>query len=135
MELNILEPKNVEKPLYGREYKFGVNDCFEALRDYLKKQNIGIPTRGYFEDDWWKKGLDYFCDDIIRDYNHIKVENENLKPNDVLIFTIRSNTPNHCGVYVGNDIMYHHAEHRLSCKENIYPFWKPHITGVYRYVP
>lgn len=135
MDLNILQPQNIVKPLYGREYKFGVNDCFEALRDYLQKQNIEIPYRGYFEDNWWNKGLDYFCDDIIRDYGHIKVENENLKPNDVLIFTIRSTTPNHCGVYVGNDIMYHHAENRLSCMENIYPFWKSYITGVYRYVP
>ena len=40
MELNIVEPKTKSYPLIGREYKFGVKDCFEAMRDYLKSKNI-----------------------------------------------------------------------------------------------
>ncbi|SVD02854.1 uncharacterized protein METZ01_LOCUS355708, partial [marine metagenome] len=62
MELEILEPVNSTTKLYGREYEFGVTDCFEALRDYLLTQGIDIPLRMPFEDDWWEKGLDYLTD-------------------------------------------------------------------------
>jgi cell wall-associated NlpC family hydrolase len=50
-----------------------------------------------------------------------------------LIFTMGANVPNHCGVYTGNDIFFHHAVNRLSCRENLYPLWKKYLTGIYRY--
>ena len=132
MDLTVLQPEGREKNLYGREYEFGVNDCFEAMRDYLKDQNIEIPKRKPFEDNWWDRGLNYFTDEMIESYGYKRVEG-NMQPNDVLIFTIRENVPNHCGVYLGDDIFYHHAENRLSCRENLYPFWKQYITGIYRH--
>ena len=133
MEMYELEPEDKkEKPLYGRPYEFGVNDCFEAMRDYLEAQNIIIPPRAAFEDDWYEKGLDYFTDEIIESYGYTRVEG-NMKKNDVIIFTIEAPVGNHCGVYLGDDLFFHHAEHRLSCRENLYPFWKKYITGVYTY--
>lgn len=132
MDLHTQYPNKKDKPLYGREYEFGVNDCFEAMRDYLASQNINIPARAAFEDDWWDRGLDYFTDEIIKEYGYVRVTG-NMKPNDVIIFTIKANVGDHCGVYLGDDIFYHHAENRLSCRENLYPFWKKYITGVYRY--
>ena len=66
MELNIIEPETKAHPLIGRSYKFGVEDCFEALRDWLAKENIIIPPREPFEDNWWKKeNID--CDDYDED--------------------------------------------------------------------
>ena len=132
MELNKITPKNISKPLSGRLYEFGVNDCFEAMRDYLDSQGIVIPARSAFEDDWWKKDLDYFTDEIIKDYGYTRVEG-NMQKNDVIIFSINSQVGNHCGVYLGDDLFFHHAENRLSCKENLYPYWKQYITGVYRH--
>ena len=128
----LLEPVTDTKPLYGREYEFGVADCFEAMRDYLASENIEIPARAAFEDDWWEKSLDYFTDEIIKEYGYIKVEG-NMQANDVIIFTINASVGNHCGVYLGDDIFYHHAENRVSCRENLYPFWKKYISGVYRH--
>lgn len=131
MELNILEPKVRTNPLLGREYSFGTADCFEAMRDWLASENIHIPTRDLFEDDWWKKGLNYFTEENIKNWNHVKVDDP--KKNDVLIFQIESDVPNHCGVYLGNDIFFHHAVNRLSCRESIFPFWRDYIVGIYRY--
>jgi len=132
MELNILEPKNIKKSLFGRDYEFGVNDCFEAARDYYIAKNLSIPKRPLFEDDWWKKSLDYFTEEYISTWNFKKVEG-NMKEGDFLVFTINASVGNHCGVYLGDDIFYHHAENRISCRENLYPYWKQYITGVYRY--
>ncbi len=136
MDLNVLQPEKNLTDLYGREYEFGVLDCFEAMRDYLKSQNIEIPPRALFEDDWWEKGqLDYFSADVIKDWGGQPVDiNTDLQVNDVLIFKVEAERNNHCGVYLGNDIFYHHAVNRLSCRESLYPFWQKWLVGAYRYV-
>lgn len=131
MDLTILEPKVKSYPLVGREYKFGVKDCFEAMRDWLMSEGIKIPPRAPFEDFWWEKGLDYFTEDKIAQWGFKKVSSP--KKNDLLVFSVNSKVPNHCGVYIGNDIMFHHALNRLSCRESIYPFWAQHLVGVYRH--
>lgn len=133
MDLRVVEPRKNTTELFGREYEFGVKDCFEAMRDYLEKQNIIIPTRALFEDDWWEKGLDYFTEEIIKEWNHSKVPITEVQKNDVLIFKVHANVNNHCGVYTGNDCFYHHAVERLSCRESLYPLWHKYLTGVYRY--
>ena len=56
-----------------------------------------------------------------------------MQEGDLIIFTITAQVGNHCGVYLGDDIFYHHAENRISCRESIYPFWKKYISVVYRY--
>jgi proteasome lid subunit RPN8/RPN11 len=131
MELFVLEPEDNITTLYGREYEFGVSDCFEASRDYLASVGINIPKRIPFEDNWWEKGLDYFSEEHLNEWNFNKVDEP--QPNDLLIFKVAADAPNHCGVYIGNDIFYHHAVNRLSCREHLYPMWANFIHGIYRY--
>lgn len=132
MDLHIQEPTKRFNPLIGREYKFGEQDCFEAMRDWLAQENIHIPPRDPFEDDWWEKGLNYFTESNIKNWNHKKVTSP--QKNDVLIFQVAHNVPDHCGVYLGDDMFYHHAENRLSCRDFLLPFWHKKLVGIYRYV-
>ena len=132
MDLVKLEPVRKTKALYGREYEFGVNDCLEAGIDYYASKGIELPKRALFEDDWWDKGLDYFTEDYIKTWGFHKVEG-NMKAGDLLIFKVMANVGNHCGVYLGDDLFYHHAVNRISCRENLFPLWGKHIIGVYRY--
>lgn len=131
MDLTIVTPVSSEKSLSGREYQFGISDCFEASRDYYKSIGISLPFRDAYEDDWWLKGLDYFNEEYINSWNFYKVDTP--EKNDLLIFNVNSAVGNHCGVYLGNDVFFHHAVNRLSCKENLYPFWGKYLLGVYRY--
>lgn len=132
MDLHVQEPERNFNPLIGREYKFGTQDCFEAARDWLASKEIYIPARAPFEDDWWDKGLNYFTPEAIEKWGLTKVESP--EPNDVLIFQVQHDVPDHCGIYLGNDIFFHHAENRLSCRDSIIPFWHKKIVGIYRYV-
>ena len=134
MELTIVQPTTNVTKLYGRSYEFGVLDCFEALRDYLAAKDIIIPPRSVFEDNWWDKELDYFTDELISEWGMIPVDLSDLQENDALVFNVQAQVGNHCGVYVGNECFYHHAEHRLSCRESLYPFWHKYLKGAYRYV-
>jgi len=134
MGLHILNPSSTSKlPLEGRHYKFGTFDCFEASRDYYIKEGLTILPRLPFEDDWWLKGLDYFSTELIARWGFIKVDT--LQKNDLLIFKIGADIANHCGVYTGNDMFYHHAFNRLSVIENLYPLWKKYLVGIYRHEP
>ena len=132
MDLNKVEPETVQNTLIGREYAFGILDCFEASRDWLiEKANITIPARAPFEDDWWERDLDYFTEERIRGWNLVKVDE--AQEHDVLVFSVEAEVGNHCGVYLGNDVFFHHAVNRLSCRESLYPFWVKHLIGIYRY--
>lgn len=133
MKMEIIEPQNNTSELYGREYKFGVADCFEAARDYLMLQGCHIPARAAFEDDWWTKDLDYFTDDMLKQWGFSPVDVSNIETNDILVFNVGAAVGTHCGVYTGGNTFYHHAVNRLSCKENLYPFWIKNLLRAYRY--
>lgn len=132
MELNIVQPRHLVNPLIGRDYEFGKYDCLEAVRDYYSQNlNIELQKRFPYLDNWWEQGHNYFTESHIKEWGFYKVED--LKPNDILIFTMGALVPTHCGVYIDNDIFFHHAVNRISCRENLYPLWKKHLTGIYRY--
>jgi proteasome lid subunit RPN8/RPN11 len=133
MNLEVLKPEKNTTELYGREYEFGVTDCFEAARDYLAKQGIEIAPRAAFEDDWWEKSLDYFNDEMMKEWGFSPVPISDVKNNDVLVFNIGAAVGTHCGIYTGGDNFFHHAVNRLSCIENLYPFWIKNLQRVYRY--
>lgn len=102
----------------GREYKFGVQDCFELARDYYTQETgFIIAPREPFEDDWWIKDLDYFTEEYINTWGFNKVVSP--QKHDLLIFSVSSNVGNHCGVFLDNDVFLHHATKRLSCREFI----------------
>ena len=116
-EMHHLKPKRKDTPLLGREYEFGVSDCWRLVIDYYETIGISI-KRDHFEDNWWEKGLNYF-DDLFQHYGFEEVIDGSIQKHDGLLFNIRSSIPNHCGVYLGNDKFLHHAENRLSCRENL----------------
>jgi len=116
--------------LIGRDYIFGEYDCFEAVRDWFLAHEIILPPRKKWLDNWAEHGYNYMADEI-NEWPVFKVDN--LKYGDVLVLSVGEPTPNHLAVYLDNDIIYHHAVNRLSCRENMYPFWAANIYGIYRY--
>jgi len=135
MDCYKLEPKNSDIPLIGREYEWGVTDCLEAVRDYYRKELLlDLKKKRAYRKDWWKSNENYMTDEHIKEWGFNPVDN-NLRENDLLIFAMEGNIPNHCGVYLGNDLFYHHMENRLSCRENMYPLWKKFFRRAYRYEP
>lgn len=122
-------PIKKSNPLLGRTYDFGTNDCYSLVRDYYReKLNIELSAIN-FEDNWWNKGLNYF-DDLYEAFGWYEVETP--QEHDMIIFSVLSNIPNHCGVYLGEGLFLHHAENRLSCRESIYSGWSKHITRYIR---
>ena len=118
------------KTLSGRIYEFGKQDCFEAVRDWYKAHDIHVAPRGSWKDDWWLDGTDYMKN-TPKEWPFYEVTT--LRYGDLLTFAVASNIENHVGIYLDKDCFFHHAVNRLSCKENMYPFWAKNLKKVYRY--
>ena len=121
--------KNYNK-LIGREYVFGEQDCFEAARDWFITHNIIMPPRKNWLDNDQDTNYNYMENEVME----WPVEQvQDLKYGDILLLSVFSKKPNHIAIYLDNDIIFHHAVNRLSCRENMYPYWAENIYGIYRF--
>lgn len=131
------EPTGYEAPLVGREFFFGVLDCYTLIRDwYLREQAIELPE---FErhDNFWKGGQ---AVDLYAQYEKAgfkEVRDEPLRVGDVPLMQIaRSPFANHAGVYVGNGLLLHHMYGRLSSLDPYeHSMYQEKTRRIVRYMP
>lgn len=118
-------------PYIGRKFIIGVHDCYGLLRDYYRN-TLDIEISDYPRDeDWWFKGpsmlTDYYGDEGFYD-----IKRKELKEGDVIFMKIKTNITNHCGIYLGNNLILHHLVGRLSCRQPI-GMWDNYITNYLRH--
>ena len=99
---------------------------FLTGNDTFSSSNL---ARRKWLDNWWEHGYNYISNEI---FNWPVEQVKDLMYGDILALTVQGDIPNHIAVYLDNDIIYHHAVNRLSCRENMYPFWAENIYGIYR---
>lgn len=108
------EPSGYKPPLIGRQWVWGVQDCWTLVRDFYKQKGI------YIKDFERPKYPQEFQDNPIFDSSWKQCgfrelnDNEDLQPNDALLLRIRSTGLNHVAVYVGEQKLLHHLSFRLS---------------------
>ena len=129
-------PSGYRAPLLGRQWVWGVHDCWALVRDWYREV-LGIELR-----DWERPttvaefNLDPMFARCFKDTGFRELcEDEELKAGDLILMAIGTNTLNHIGVYVGNQQILHHLGHRLSCRD-VYGGWLLDSTGMrLRYAP
>lgn len=101
-------------PLVGRGFRHGVTDCYALVRDHFRLE-LGITLREYPRDwEWWSKDGQRLYEDYFEVEGFNRIETTEVKLHDCFLAQIRSNTPNHAGVYVGNSLILHHLTARGS---------------------
>ena len=110
------EPVGFELPYVGREWSHGIVDCFTLARDFYKRE-FNIEFFDYNrQDDWWLKGetlyLDNFAKEGMREINI-----EKIQYGDAFLMNIESPTPNHAAIYLGDNLILHHIQGRLSSRD------------------
>lgn len=122
------EPTGFKAPLVGRQWVWAVTDCWTLARDWYQQHGIFLPdwkrpiTPEEFEknplfDDYWKEAGFFPV-----------MERSEIQKGDGLLMQIEGNGLNHCGVYIGDQLVLHHIRGRLSSSD-IYSEWLQKCTG------
>ncbi len=126
-------------PLVGRAFRHGVTDCYSLIKDYyFLEKNIVLPI-GQRDWEWWyKEGEDLYTKNFKNAGFRVIQQHEVIK-GDVFLAQLRSKTPNHGGVYIGDGLILHHLSSsnamditRLSAREPLNR-WQNFITHWLRY--
>lgn len=133
MILNLEGDSYTIQPLSGRQYEWGQADCFTFANDYYMTKKGWFFERKDFTERWWEStDRDYF-NEYFEEYGFREVTDGSISVLDLILFNVHSKVPNHCGVYIGQSQFAHHARHRLSVQEDLYPRWGIHKSKVLRH--
>lgn len=129
-------------PLLGRPFRHGPSgtdgkgDCGALIRDYFRiEHGLLIPDFAR-QDKWWMTpGVDLYGQHFAA-AGFVKADQDNPKPGDVALLQVRvpdSNpVANHGGIFLGNHLMLHHLEGRLSRTEPVLG-WSKMVRGWLRH--
>lgn len=121
-----------KKPLYGRKYVWGVNDCFSFLRDFYD-QELDIKLNDFYRPEkFWEQGLELFLDNYLNE-GFTTVEMKDLAYGDAVLMAIGTNISCHVAVYVGDNKIAHHLNGRLSCVDVYGQFYRDRTTLIGRH--
>lgn len=120
--------KKIE-PLIGRDFKHGETDCYTVFRDFYRLSGYEMPN---FERDdyWWEDGKNLYLDNIEKQ-GFEQVSEPQI--GDVILISIGANVPNHAAIYVGNQMVLHHAPKRLSKRDLYDGYWLKHTHSIWRF--
>lgn len=120
---------NYIKPLLGREFQHGVNDCLTMIIDCYMLAGIAIPN--YLRNDnWWNEGRNFYLDLLpVNNFYQVKA----AQPGDIILICLGSRVPNHATIYMGDQYILHHCPKRLSKRDLYDGYWAKYTHSIWRH--
>jgi len=121
-------------PYEGREWSYGVHDCYALTRDFYKRE-FGIVLDDFergADEEWLNPGWSMFVNNYGGQgfYEVSRPE----KKGDILLMRMQAPEPNHVGVMSGRGgIFYHHLADRLSQASVYGGYWAKVTVTVLRH--
>lgn len=116
--------------LIGREFKYGVTDCYALIKDAYHLAGIELPAydRDDIDEDAKQERIMLEIEDVFYKVKDIS----ELQIGDVVTTTL-SGRATHMAMYVGGSKFLHHAYNRISLRENLSEGWLKRIHSIWRH--
>ena len=122
------EPCGYKAPILGRQWVWGITDCWALVRDWYKEE-LGITLRDWKRPSTPEEFLKNPMFEKCAEATGFRVlnSNEKLQNGDLLFMSILGIGLNHVAIFIDGDVL-HHLTDRLSCREP-YSEWLLKCTG------
>ena len=128
--VNARKPVVNYQSLIGRQWAYGVNDCFSLVREFFGLQSIRLPDFDRPED--LETSPSIFLEQAER-IGFRQVAYANRQPGDVVIMRLGTRFPMHAAVLVDYDRILHQRQDSLSTEEPLTRYYVERIAAVFRY--
>lgn len=126
------EPVGYKAPLVGREFVFGILDCYTLCQDWYA-ENMGLTLSDYERrDKFWERGENLYLDNFHKEGFRV-VSFDNLQPGDAILMQLQSPLPNHAAIYLGDQQIIHHVQGRLSSRDVYGGYYAKNTAKVLRH--
>jgi proteasome lid subunit RPN8/RPN11 len=115
-EWGYCEPSDFELPYVGREFVFGVVDCYSLCRDWYKRE-WGLRLDDFpRRDRFWERNENLYLDGYASQ-GFRQVPFNELQHGDAILMQLGAELPNHAAIYLGDQQILHHVQGRLSSRD------------------
>ncbi|MDO9800257.1 NlpC/P60 family protein, partial [Glaesserella parasuis] len=116
-------------PLVGRPFENNKQDCRSIVLDCYMLAGIELPDDSTYEFEWFEHSNLY--EEGLARCGFEKVPfDEDPQLGDVILIQVGSTVGNHAGIYLGNQMMLHHSEGRLSARVPFYDLVTNKLAGL-----
>nr|WP_310615852.1 C40 family peptidase [Pantoea cypripedii] len=127
-----LSPRG-DRELAGRRWVLGHADCWSLVRDYFRLEH-GITLGNWSVDyEWWVDGKENRYDDNWQGEGFTEVDAAAMRPGDVIMMRVQAPVTNHAAVYLGNNIILHHAFGNLSARVPYGKYYRDRTVRIVRH--
>ena len=110
------EPRDYELPYVGRQFVFGIVDCYTLLRDWYSRE-WGLMLDDFpRRDRFWERGENLYVDGF-KSQGFRQVPLDDLQRGDGILMQLGADLPNHGAIYLGDQQILHHVQGRLSSRD------------------
>lgn len=125
-------PSDYELPYIGRQFSFGIVDCYSLVRDWYQREwNITLDDFNR-RDRFWERGENLYVDNY-KSQGFRQVPKDEMQYGDLILMQLGSDLPNHGAIYIGDQRILHHVQARLSSMDVYGGYWWKNTAMVLRH--
>ena len=119
-------------PLLGRTFENNKQDCRNIVLDSYMLAGVDLGDKSEYPFDWFNTA-NLYEEGLLRCGFYKLMQEDDVQLGDVILIQVGANVANHAGVYLGNQIILHHSQDRLSARVPYGGFWLNNTHSIWRY--
>lgn len=135
-DTNVIEPTGYVMEYLGRPYHYGIIDCYSLVVDYYQRE-FGIKLARLPENRetrfWEGENPKPLMEEAYQKLGFEQLVNEEPEVGDLFLIQTAPSVANHVAIYIGDDMILHHCENRLSGRTIYGGFWMKHTVKHLRF--